>query len=434
MNISELYNLYLQYPKITTDSRSCTKDSLFFALKGDFFDGNTFAEKALQSECSYAIVDDPLLGVHENMILVDDVLATLQELALFHRQTLTIPVIGITGSNGKTTTKELMSAVLSQKYNTLCTQGNLNNHIGVPLTLLSINSSHEVAVIEMGANHPGEIEFLTQLVRPEYGLITNVGHAHLEGFGSFEGVIKTKGELYDFIRKTKGKIFIHQDNRYLRKIAEGIDKITYGGNDFETGKHEPFVAGAVLSRHPFLSFRWQAKNTESHTINTKLVGDYNLWNALAAVAAGLYLKVLPEQINNAIENYEPVNNRSQLMKTENNELIIDAYNANPSSMVAALKNFASSESPRKALILGDMHELGEKSIELHAEIIERITMYDFEKVFLCGKIFSTIAGQYPCFLSVEELNSYFKVNPMKGYCILIKGSHEIHLEKTISSL
>ncbi|MDR2917033.1 MAG: UDP-N-acetylmuramoyl-tripeptide--D-alanyl-D-alanine ligase [Tannerella sp.] len=439
MTISELYSLYLQHPTVTTDSRTCPPGSIFFALKGESFDGNTFAEKALLSGCAYAVVDDASVARDNRMILVDDVLNTLQQVAYIHRKTLGIPVIGITGTNGKTTTKELTAAVLSQKYNTLYTLGNLNNHIGVPLTLLRLTSEHEIAVIEMGANHPGEIDALANIAYPDYGLITNVGYAHLEGFGSFEGVIKTKGELYDFLRKTNGSVFINQDNEYLTGIAGNLKKITYGEmasvkNPAPANNPVPFIGGKISNRHPFFSFQWQQQGKVTQNVHTNLIGDYNLWNALAAITIGVHFGVAPEQINNAIETYEPTNNRSQLKRTKQNELIIDAYNANPSSMHAALENFAAMQSFPKAVILGDMRELGEKSPELHADIVKQIKNYGFDKVLLCGEQFSEAGQTYTCFPSVEKLNEYLENNPLQGYHILIKGSHGIHLEKTIDKL
>ncbi|MDR0843923.1 MAG: UDP-N-acetylmuramoyl-tripeptide--D-alanyl-D-alanine ligase [Tannerella sp.] len=426
MNIAELYHLYLQHPVISTDSRDCPPDALFFALKGASFDGNLFAEKALQT-CAYAIIDHPDVKTSDRMIVTDDVLKTLQQLAAYHRKRLGTPLIGITGTNGKTTTKELLAAVLSTKYNLLYTQGNLNNHIGVPLTLLRLTPGHEMAVIEMGANHPGEIRDLVQIVQPDYGIITNVGRAHLEGFGSFEGVIRTKGELYDYLRQTNGKLFIHQENEYLQAIAQGLEQITYGASS------KAFVSGQVISSNPFLRFQWRQQEV-SHTVDTHLVGDYNLWNALAAIAAGRYFDVPAEQINRAITAYEPTNNRSQWKKTASNELIIDAYNANPSSMQVALTNFASLSAAPKAVILGDMRELGASSLEWHAEIVKQLQEQAFDRVFLCGEQFTAAGGNYRCFPTVEALIDYFSANPLQGYHILIKGSHGVHLEEIVGYL
>ena len=345
MTISDLYELYLHNPKVTTDSRNCPFGSIFFALKGENFDGNQYASKALDSGCAYAVIDNPDYITGDRTILVDNVLKTLQQLAHRHRKALGTPVIGITGSNGKTTTKELLAAVLSTKYNLLYTEGNLNNHIGVPLTLLRLNHQHEMAIIEMGASHPGDIKELAEIAAPNYGIITNVGQAHLEGFGSFEGVIKTKGELYDYIRQTKGKIFIKKENEYLQPIAKGIEQISYGTDE------SSFASGKVASCSPFLIFDWKQQG-KIHTVETHLIGSYNLDNVLVAVAIGRYFKIPAERISRAIASYEPNNNRSQFKETEHNKLIIDAYNANPSSMKAAIDNFAAMQvDTPKAVIL-----------------------------------------------------------------------------------
>ena len=354
MSIIDLYDLFIHNPQITTDSRNCPKGSIFFALKGDKFDGNQYAGKALASGCVYAVIDNPDYYIGERTILVDNVLKTLQQLAHHHRKVLGLPIIGITGTNGKTTTKELLAAVLSTKFNLLYTEGNFNNHIGVPLTLLRLTHDHEMAVIEMGASHPGDIKELVDIVHPNYGIITNVGRAHLEGFGSFEGVIRTKGELYDYIRRSKGKIFIKKENEYLQSIAKGIEQITYGNGD------DAFASGQVVSCDPFLVFNWKQQG-KLHTVETHMIGSYNLDNVLAAVAVGRFFKIPAERISRAIAAYEPTNNRSQFKKTDNNELIIDAYNANPSSMKVALDNFITMPVQPKAIILGDMRELGPTS-------------------------------------------------------------------------
>lgn len=427
MTISELYELFLHHPKVTTDSRNCPRGSLFFALKGEKFDGNKFAEKALATGCSYAVIDDPQYATGERTILVDNVLKTLQQLATRHRKTVGCPIIGITGTNGKTTTKELLAAVLSTKYNLLYTEGNFNNHIGVPLTLLRLTHNHEMAVIEMGASHPGDIKELVEIAHPNYGIITNVGQAHLQGFGSFEGVIKTKGEMYDYIRRTKGKIFINQDNQYLTGIAKGIEQITYGSDE------TAFAWGCTVSCNPYLVFDWKQQG-KIHTVETHLIGAYNLDNALAAVAVGRFFKIPAERISRAIAAYEPTNNRSQLKKTDNNELIIDAYNANPSSMKVALENFSRMPVSPKALILGDMRELGPTSDELHAEIVDLIKAGNYDNVFLCGEHFQKVAQGFPTFATTDELLTTLKAIPLKGFYVLIKGSHGMALEKTIEVL
>ena len=422
MSIIDLYDLFIHNPQITTDSRNCPKGSIFFALKGDKFDGNQYAGKALASGCVYAVIDNPDYYIGERTILVDNVLKTLQQLAHHHRKVLGLPIIGITGTNGKTTTKELLATVLSTKFNLLYTEGNFNNHIGVPLTLLRLTHDHEMAVIEMGASHPGDIKELVDIVHPNHGIITNVGRAHLEGFGSFEGVIRTKGELYDYIRRSKGKIFIKKENEYLQSIAKGIEQITYGnGND-------AFASGQVVSCDPFLVFNWKQQG-KLHTVETHMIGSYNLDNVLAAVAVGRFFKIPAERISRAIAAYEPTNNRSQFKKTDNNELIIDAYNANPSSMKVALDNFITIPVQPKAIILGDMRELGPTSDELHAEVVEQIKKGQFDKVFLCGEHFSKVGKEFSPFATTEAMVEELRKQPLKGYHILIKGSHSMGLEK-----
>ena len=422
MSIIDLYDLFIHNPQITTDSRNCPKGSIFFALKGDKFDGNQYAGKALASGCVYAVIDNPDYYIGERTILVDNVLKTLQQLAHHHRKVLGLPIIGITGTNGKTTTKELLAAVLSTKFNLLYTEGNFNNHIGVPLTLLRLTHDHEMAVIEMGASHPGDIKELVDIVHPNYGIITNVGRAHLEGFGTFEGVIRTKGELYDYIRRSKGKIFIKKENEYLQSIAKGIEQITYGNGD------DAFASGQVVSCDPFLVFNWKQQG-KLHTVETHIIGSYNLDNVLAAVAVGRFFKIPAERISRAIAAYEPTNNRSQFKKTDNNELIIDAYNANPSSMKVALDNFITMPVQPKAIILGDMRELGPTSDELHAEVVEQIKKGQFDKVFLCGEHFSKVGKEFSPFATTEAMVEELRKQPLKGYHILIKGSHSMGLEK-----
>ena len=413
MSIIDLYDLFIHNPQITTDSRNCPKGSIFFALKGDKFDGNQYAGKALASGCVYAVIDNPDYYIGERTILVDNVLKTLQQLAHHHRKVLGLPIIGITGTNGKTTTKELLAAVLSTKFNLLYTEGNFNNHIGVPLTLLRLTHDHEMAVIEMGASHPGDIKELVDIVHPNYGIITNVGRAHLEGFGSFEGVIRTKGELYDYIRRSKGKIFIKKENEYLQSIAKGIEQITYGNGD------DAFASGQVVSCDPFLVFNWKQQG-KLHTVETHIIGSYNLDNVLAAVAVGRFFKIPAERISRAIAAYEPTNNRSQFKKTDNNELIIDAYNANPSSMKVALDNFITMPVQPKAIILGDMRELGPTSDELHAEVVAQIKKGQFDKVFLCGEHFSKVGKEFSPFATTEAMVEELRKQPLKGYHILIK--------------
>ena len=427
MKIAEIYELFIHHKKVTTDSRNCPKGSLFFALKGDRFDGNKYAEAALAAGCAYAIIDNPDYEMGTRTILVDDVLTTLQQLATRHRKAIGCPIIGITGTNGKTTTKELVATVLSTHFNTLYTEGNLNNEIGVPLTLLRLTHEHEMAVIEMGASHPGDIKALVNIVHPNFGLITNIGCAHLEGFGSFEGVLHTKGELYDYIRQSKGKVFINQDNTWLMELAKGIAQITYGTDE------SAFTRGRVISCDPMLTLEWKQQG-KPHIVETQLIGAYNLENVLAAVAIGRYFKIPAERISRAINRYVPTNNRSQLKESEHNTLIIDAYNANPSSMQVALSNFAAMPATQKALILGDMRELGVTSDELHAEVVEKIKQTGVEKVYLCGEHFCRTGSTFPTFETTEALLEELQRNPLRGYTVLIKGSHGMALERTIEWL
>lgn len=386
MKLSALYQIFLDCQLVTTDSRNCPEGSLFIALKGESFNGNAFAGKALETGCAYAVIDESEYAIEgdQRYILVDDCLQTLQQLANYHRRQLGTRVIGITGTNGKTTTKELISAVLSQSHNILYTLGNLNNHIGVPSTLLRLKAEHDLAVIEMGANHPGEIKFLSEIVEPDCGIITNVGKAHLEGFGSFEGVIKTKGELYNFLRKKEGStVFIHHDNAYLMNIAEGLNLIPYGTED------DLYVNGRITGNSPYLTFEWKAgKDGKSYQVQTQLIGEYNFPNALAAITIGRFFGVEDAKINEALAGYTPQNNRSQLKKTDDNTLIIDAYNANPTSMMAALQNFRNMEVPHKMLILGDMRELGAESAAEHQKIADYLKECAFEKVWLVGDQFA----------------------------------------------
>ncbi|MDD4922297.1 MAG: UDP-N-acetylmuramoyl-tripeptide--D-alanyl-D-alanine ligase [Bacteroidales bacterium] len=428
-SIESLYSLYLANPVVTTDSRNCPKNSIFIALKGGNFNGNSFARQALELGCSYAVVDEPDAVTDERILLVEDCLKTLQNLASYHRQQYKIPVIGITGTNGKTTTKELMAAVLSQKYNVLYTLGNLNNHIGVPLTLLRLTKEHEIAVIEMGANHPGEIRELVEIVDPGYGLITNVGKAHLEGFGSFEGVIKTKGELYDYLRAKGGKIFINMENPYLKSIAKGITHIKYA----TSAGYE--LWGEAISCSPFLKLRWFSDYRENpNETQTNLIGSYNLENALAAICVGREFNVENDQIRCALEDYVPSNNRSQLKQTAQNTLIIDAYNANPTSMTAAIKNFQQYDAPKKAVILGSMKELGAQSEAEHKELAFHIAESNFDRVFLIGDEFRQANSDYPIFENAAVFTDYLKEQPLLGYTILIKGSRGNQLESIVPFL
>ena len=429
MNLSALYQIFLDCQLVTTDSRNCPEGSLFIALKGESFNGNAFAGKALETGCAYAIIDEPEYAVEgdQRYILVDNCLQTLQQLANYHRRQLGTQVIGITGTNGKTTTKELISAVLSQSHNILYTLGNLNNHIGVPSTQLRLKAEHDLAVIDMGANHPGEIKFLSEIAEPDCGIITNVGKAHLEGFGSFEGVIKTKGELYDFLRKKEGStVFIHHDNAYLMNIAGGLNLIPYGTED------DLYVNGRITGNSPYLTFEWKAgKAGETYQVQTQLIGEYNFPNALAAITIGLFFGVEAAKINEALAGYTPQNNRSQLKKTNDNTLIIDAYNANPTSMMAALQNFRNMEVPHKMLLLGDMRELGAESAAEHQKIADYIKECDFEEVWLVGEQFAAAEHSFKTYPNVQEVIKELETNKPKGYTILIKGSNGIKLSSTV---
>lgn len=434
MEIADLYALFYSHPSVTTDSRMCTKDSIFFALKGDRFNGNLFAEKALEAGCAYAVVDEcpGNESANERIIVVEDVLATLQKLANYHRRKLKIPIIGITGTNGKTTTKELIAIALSREFKVAYTQGNFNNHIGVPLTLLSMNKSHEIGVVEMGANHPGDIKELCEIAEPNYGLITNVGKAHLEGFGTFENVIKTKGELYDFIREREGKVFVNKDNQILFQRSEGMDRILYGKNDPTL-----FASGVIADASPFLEFDWSFFDS-SYRVKTSLVGEFNFDNAIAAVAVSKFFGINAERISAALEEYEPRNHRSQFKRTERNDLIIDAYNANPTSMKVSLDFFTSIPSSLpKMVILGEMKELGEISSEEHRRMMAFLQKQPYDRVYLVGDLFKDLIPSHPSyryFENVHTLIDSLQAEPVVGYYVLLKGSHSVQLEKAVDYL
>lgn len=427
MNTAELYQLYCQHPLVSTDSRNIPDNSLFFALKGQNFDGNKFAAEALTKGAAYAVIDNPQYAVHERLILVDDVLSALQDLANFHRRELGIPILAITGTNGKTTSKELIAAVLLNRFNICFTQGNLNNHIGVPLTLLTMTRNTQLGVIEMGANHPGEIETLCRIAEPNYGLVTNMGKAHLEGFGSFEGVIKTKTELYDYLRETGGKCFINADNELLMKQAEGLEHLSYGKSETAELKGESedssyYLTARILFPKGWLYFR------------SKLVGSYNFENIMAAARVGLHFGVDPLLIQKSIEKYTPTNNRSQLIQRASNRLILDAYNANPTSMLASLQNFSLINHPEKVVILGDMLELGEYAIEEHQKIANFLESQELDEIFLVGPCFCSVqtGTKTKKFESIELLSNYlFQQKQMKNKLILVKGSRGIRLEKVL---
>lgn len=428
MTTEQLYQIFESHPVVTTDSRDCPEGSIFFALKGSSYNGNKFAAAALQQGCAFAVVDEPEYCAQgdERYILVDDVLRAFQLLARHHRRTLGTRIVGITGTNGKTTTKELMAAVLGEKYNVLYTLGNFNNDIGVPKTLLRLKPEHQVAVVEMGASHPGDIKTLVELVEPDLALITNVGMAHLQGFGSFEGVVKTKGELYDFMRQSKrGKVFVDANNPHLMGIVQGLDLVKYG----TPASDGLFVGGKVVSAAPFLRFAWQREGGEWNEVQTHLVGAYNVLNMLAAISVGLYLGVSADEANRALANYVPSNNRSQLEETAHNKLIMDAYNANPTSMSVALNNLNDMEVPHKMAILGDMLELGAASAEAHQAIVDQLSRLSLDEVWLVGPEFARTRCAFRKFNDVDEVIAQLQNQCPEGRYILVKGSHGIRLDK-----
>ena len=453
MDAKQLYELYKQHPCITTDSRDCPADSIFLALKGASFDGNQFARQALGKGCALAIVDDESVyreycdsafgqsaEGHGRMVLVDDALQAYKLLAREHRRQFDIPVVGITGTNGKTTTKELVKAVLSEKYNVLATEGNFNNDIGVPKTLLRLRPEHEIAIIEMGASHPGDIRTLAETAEPTCGLITNVGRAHLQGFGSFEGVVRTKGELYDYLRgREDGLVFLNADSDELCDML--TDDMWCTPYSIDPDKQYACISGEVVApageaAGVYLRFRWRRPLMELeetgasqkwHKVQTHLIGDYNIYNALAAIAVGINFGVDRKQICHAIENYVPKNNRSQFVQTQHNRLIVDAYNANPSSMMAALENFAAMESTSKMVILGDMRELGEVSQEEHQRIVNYLEMMPLQQVWLVGSEFAGTRNHFRLFPDVEAVKAELQAHRPSGCLILVKGSNGTHL-------
>ena len=424
MTIEQLYNIYLQYPSVQTDTRKIKEDDIFFALKGDRFNGNTFTEKAFVAGAAYAVIDDPEYAHFARTILVEDVLKSLQELAKFHRKRFTIPFLAVTGSNGKTTTKELIHAVLSSTFKTYTTTGNLNNHIGVPLTILNIRDDAEMAIIEMGANHIGEIASYCLYALPTHGIITNCGKAHLEGFGSLEGVRKGKGELFDHLRQTGGTAFIMNDYDYLVEMSSGIKEIiSYGTKDAD-------YTGSADNSNEFLQVL-VTKGATIPEIKTKLVGDYNLPNVLAAIAVGKNFKVPDDKIKSAIENYIPSNSRSQLLEKGTNKIILDAYNANPSSMKLAVTNLAAMPGDNKILLLGAMAELGKDSVNEHELLVDLITLYNWQQVVLVGGDFLNVKHPYKQFADVASARKWFKEQAFEHAIILVKGSRSIQMEKII---
>ncbi|MCF8303495.1 MAG: UDP-N-acetylmuramoyl-tripeptide--D-alanyl-D-alanine ligase [Bacteroidales bacterium] len=424
--IDTLYHTFRKYRGVTIDSRQVKKGDIFFGIKGENNDGNRFAAKALEKGASYAVIDNEAYNINKRCLPVNDSVKTLQALALKHRHHYNIPFIGITGSNGKTTTKELINAVLSKKFKTCATKGNLNNHLGVPLTILDIHDDAEMAIVEMGANHIGEIATLSEIARPTHGLITNIGKAHLEGFGSFEGVIKAKTELYQYIAQTNGTIFIDRNNKILEKHARGIEKIEYGINGLKTPDF------SLLSVSPFVKINWHNIGKD-YTVESRLIGKYNALNICAAIRIGEYFGVPVAAILKAIKNYTPHNNRSQLIDTpKNNRLIMDAYNANPSSMEVALDNLAAMEAAgrSKGVILGDMMELGQSSAEEHRKILYKLDKLAFNTVILAGEAFSGICSdKFTCFASTGELIEWLRQQAVNDHLLLIKASRGMQLER-----
>lgn len=430
MTIQQLYDIYLQHPAISTDTRKIAHGSLFFALKGDKFDANTFAKQAQEAGAAYTVIDNAQYYINDKCILVDDVLTTLQQLAAHHRRQLTIPFIGLTGSNGKTTTKELIKAVLSQHYKTYATSGNLNNHIGVPLTILGIDSSMEMAVIEMGANHQKEIEQLCSITHPSHGLITNVGKAHLEGFGGVEGVKKGKGELYDYLKTNNGTTFVNHDSSILQNMVDerSLNNVIYYGSDPANN-----VSGELLENSPYLKLRWKFKDGEYDTVQSQLTGAYNMDNILAAICIGNYFKLSPDEINAGISGYQPQNNRSQITKTTSNTLICDYYNANPSSMFVAIENIGKLPEAHKVVILGDMFELGEESAAEHVGVVQKAMQTRIAEHIFIGPEFYKQNGKINAtfYKTVEDAQAGLKANPIKNSTVLIKGSRGMALETLV---
>lgn len=428
MSIESLYALFQQYPHVETDTRQLKPGCIFFALRGDNFNGNQFAKKALEAGAAAAIIDDAAAYVDKRTILVENTLTTLQQLAKFHRQQFNIPFIAITGSNGKTTSKELVHAVLASSFRTYTTQGNLNNHIGIPLTLLRVHKDAELAVIEMGANHQQEIAGYCTYTLPTHGIITNCGKAHLEGFGGVEGVRKGKGELYDFIRANQGTIFLNQDLDYLHPMSMGISNIvTYGTQAAQT-------CGNIQSADPYLNVTIQpAEKFEAiPSLHTQLVGDYNLSNVLLAVSVGRYFGVPAEKIKKSIEHYQPTNSRSQLIQKNTNTIILDAYNANPSSMQVAIQNFSKLEATQKVLLLGSMAELGEESKQEHLQLIELIRSHIWKEVVLVGDGFGELSHPYIQFKNSNEAAGWFRAQNFSHTHFLIKGSRSMKMETILS--
>ena len=423
MNIDDIYKIFTQFPSVQTDSRLLKKGELFFALKGANFNGNNFAKQALETGAAYVFADEPLPFSDERIIQVKDVLQTLQQLAKFHREQFQIPFIAITGSNGKTTTKELLHEVLSSDYITYTTKGNLNNHIGIPLTILKIKKDAEMAVIEMGANHLKEIAGYCEYAQPTHGLITNIGKAHLEGFGSVENIKKGKGELFEYLDDTNGTAFLNTDDAGVLELSANMKHVIYYGKKSDNGK------GHILKNDPFIEVIIEGENPMN--IKTNLVGEYNLPNILAAVCIGKYFHIEDQKIKKAIENYQPSNSRSQLIQHNTNSIILDAYNANPGSMKAAIENFAAMKGDKKILLLGSMMELGSESRKEHAAIISLIDQHKWYAVVLVGNNFKEINHHYINFDNAQQARDWLKKEEIENARILIKGSRSMQMEKVL---
>jgi UDP-N-acetylmuramoyl-tripeptide--D-alanyl-D-alanine ligase len=428
MTIPQLYKEYLKTPRISTDTRKDLTDTIFFCLKGPNFDANGFAKQAIDKGASLVISDDIENSNSEGIIIVNDVLQTLQELAHHHRNQFNFPVIGLTGSNGKTTNKELIATVLKTKYKTHATKGNLNNHIGVPLTLLECPLETEIAIIEMGANHQREIAQLSEIAAPDYGMITNIGKAHLEGFGGIEGVKKGKKELFDFLKPRGGKVFVNADDEVLMSLSRDNERIQFGSGG------EVFVKGKLIASNPSIKFEFSDSQGSSGEIQTQMVGEYNYYNLLAAVCIGRFFDVDYSDIKTALEAYLPTNNRSQILNTGKNQILLDAYNANPTSMKAALQNFVSMNANQKIAMLGQMMELGEASKEEHQQLINLADKLKIE-VILVGDNFNECDKRgFQHFNDTAHLKSYLKSNPIENHLILLKGSRTVAMEKVVEAL
>ena len=430
MELKEIYEIFRQCGSITTDTRKISCGTMFFALKGDNFDGNAFAADALEKGASYCVIDNPQYRTSDRCILVDNVLATMQQLATYHRRQFHIPVFAITGTNGKTTTKELVTAVLSKRYRTHATQGNFNNHIGVPITLLTMPLDTQIAVVETGANHPGEIDFLCRIAEPDFGLITNVGKAHLEGFGSFEGVINTKTELYRYLAEKNGRVFVNADDDILMERSAAMSRTTYGQSAAAD------VKGAFVGANPYMKFYFE-NGDNVYTVQTNLLGDYNLPNAMAAVCVGQYFGVELFDIKRALEDYMPTNSRSQFKQTAHNKLFLDCYNANPSSMKAAVQNFGKMAYANAVVMLGGMKELGPTSEQEHREVVAMAQSFAFSKMVFVGEEFAFVKGladNVLWFATSQDAKQYFADNPLNDCTILIKGSNSTKMGILVDSL